>query len=140
MSLPKKSVSFVDPVWEAIQTEGKEILASEPALAGLVYGGILHHKSLDSALAHRISQKLSSGEMTESVINEVCSEAYLNDPELVQAARADIVAVLDRDPACHRSIQPLLFFKGFQAVQAYRVAHWLWMQGRWTWIHEGSFR
>ena len=44
--------------------------------------------------------------------------------------RADIVAVYERDPACHRFMQPLLFFKGFQAVQAYRVGHWLWENGR----------
>ncbi len=126
----KANITSVDPVWDAILTEGKEILRAEPVMAGLIYSGILHHKTLDSALAYRISQKLASGEMTESVLNEVCTEAYLAEPDLVQAARADIVAVLDRDPACHRSIQPLLFFKGFQAIQAYRVAHWLWGQGR----------
>jgi serine O-acetyltransferase len=40
------------------------------------------------------------------------------------------VAVFDRDPACHRFLQPLLYFKGFQAIQAYRVGHWMWTQGR----------
>ncbi len=40
------------------------------------------------------------------------------------------MAVYDRDPACHRFLQPLLYFKGFQAVQAYRIAHWLWNEGR----------
>ena len=43
---------------------------------------------------------------------------------------ADIVATYERDPACHRFIQPMLYFKGFQAVQSYRVAHWLWAEGR----------
>jgi len=57
-------------------------------------------------------------------------EAYASDASLGEAARADIGAVLDRDPACLRSIQPLLYFKGYLAVQAYRVAHWLWQQGR----------
>lgn len=130
MALLNANITAVDPVWDSIRMEGEEILRSESAMSGLIYGGVLHHKSLDSAIAYRISQKLASGEMTESVLNEVCAEAYRADPDLVQAARADIVATLDRDPACHRSIQPLLFFKGFQAVQAYRVAHWLWGQGR----------
>jgi serine O-acetyltransferase len=53
-----------------------------------------------------------------------------NDPSLGEAARADIVAVYDRDPACHRFLQPLLYFKGFQAIQAYRVGHWMWRRGR----------
>ena len=56
--------------------------------------------------------------------------AYETDPDLSQAARADLVAVNDRDPACSRYLQPILFFKGFQALQAYRVGHWLWKQGR----------
>lgn len=130
MDVAKVRLSTVDPVWERIKAEGQAIIGDEPAMAGVVYGTVLHHKSLESALAYRIAQKLASGDMTESVLNEVCVEAYNDMPELGQAARADIVAVLDRDPACHRSIQPLLYFKGFQAVQAYRVSHWLWMQGR----------
>jgi serine O-acetyltransferase len=77
-----------------------------------------------------MAQKLASGEMSEQLIREIADEAYRSDSTLGRAARADIVAVFDRDPACHRFIQPLLFFKGFQAVQAYRVGHWLWQQGR----------
>lgn len=130
MTQTQINLRAVDPVWAAIRAEGHDIIASEPAMAGVVYGAILHHKTLESALAYRIAQKLASGDMTESVLNEVCVEAYTETPELGQAARADIVAVLDRDPACHRSIQPLLYFKGFQAVQAYRVAHWLWLSNR----------
>ncbi len=130
MGKKKPQLSAVDPVWDAIKSEGQDIIAAEPAMAGVVYGAVLHHKTLESALSYRIAQKLASGDMTESVVNEVCVEAYAADPELGEAARADIVAILDRDPACHRSIQPLLYFKGFLAVQAYRVAHWLWLQGR----------
>ncbi len=46
------------------------------------------------------------------------------------AARADILAVYDRDPACHRYVEPLLYLKGFQALQTYRMAHRLYMSGR----------
>ena len=130
MAQEKAKISAIDPVWASIKAEGQEIIAIEPAMAGVVYGTVLHHRSLESALSYRIAQKLASGDMTESVLNEVCVDAYQDTPELGQAARADIVAVLDRDPACHRSIQPLLYFKGFQAVQAYRVAHWLWTHNR----------
>ena len=130
MGQKKPQLSALDPVWASIKAEGQEIINAEPAMAGVVYGTVLHHKSLESALSYRIAQKLASGDMTESVLNEVCVEAYRDAPEIGAAARADIVAVLDRDPACHRSIQPLLYFKGFQAVQAYRVAHWLWLHGR----------
>lgn len=39
-------------------------------------------------------------------------------------------AVLDRDPACDKYTQCMLYFKGFQAVQSQRIAHWLWNQQR----------
>jgi serine O-acetyltransferase len=73
---------------------------------------------------------MASGEMSEQILREIADEAYATDPDLGQAARADLVAVYDRDPACHRFLQPILYFKGYQAVQAYRVGHWLWQAGR----------
>ena len=73
---------------------------------------------------------MSSDEMPTQILRELIDEAYADDPALGDAARADLTAVFERDPACHRLIQPILFFKGFQAVQAYRVAHWLWVNGR----------
>ncbi|MEX0969466.1 MAG: serine O-acetyltransferase [Paracoccaceae bacterium] len=130
MNKTNPKIARVDPVWNQIQDEAQAVVADEPALGGMIFAGIIHHKSLEAALAHRVAQKLASGEMTEAVLREVCLEAYESDTWLGQAARADIVAIYDRDPACHRFIQPLLYFKGFQAVQAHRVANWLWRQGR----------
>ncbi|GAA5079327.1 serine O-acetyltransferase [Roseibacterium beibuensis] len=120
----------LDPVWRRITDEAEAAIASEPLLGGLVHACILHHASLEDALAYRLAQKLASGDMSEQLLREIADDAYAADPSLGQAARADITAVYERDPACHRYIQPLLFFKGFQAVQAYRVANWLWRQGR----------
>jgi serine O-acetyltransferase len=73
--------------------------------------------------------KLASGEMSEQILREIADRAFEADPELGAAARSDLMAVFERDPACHRFLQPLLFFKGYQAVQAYRVGHWLWKSG-----------
>lgn len=123
-------VAKVDPVWSHVCEEARAAVRDEPLLGGLIHSGILHHATLERALAYRFSLKLASGEMSEQILREIADEAYLSDPELGQSARADIVAVYDRDPACHRFMQPMLFFKGFQAVQAYRIGHWLWTQGR----------
>ena len=120
----------VDPVWSHIREEAKAAVRDEPLLGGFIHSGILHHASLERALAYRFSLKLSSGEMSEQILREIADEAYDSDPGLGQAARADIVAVYDRDPACHRFMQPLMFFKGFQAIQAYRIGQWLWAGGR----------
>ncbi|MFN3209683.1 MAG: serine O-acetyltransferase [Roseovarius sp.] len=120
----------LDPVWARINTEATAAIKDEPLLGGLIHSSILHHKTIESALAYRTSMKLASNEMAEQLLREICDMAYADDPELGQAARADIVAVYDRDPACDRFILPMLFFKGFQAVQAYRVANWLWRTDR----------
>lgn len=130
MAETKARLTSVDPVWSRVRDEAFEMVAAEPLLGGLVHSSLLHHPTLERALAYRFSLKLASGEMSEQILREIADEAYAADAELGQAARADIMAVYDRDPACHRFIQPLLFFKGFQAVQAYRIGHWLWAQGR----------
>lgn len=130
MAYSKPNLAEVDPVWDRISQESRSAIAEEPLLGGLIHGTVLHHSKLEAALAYRFSQKLASAEMSEQILREIADEAYAEDAELGAAARADIVAVYERDPACHRFIQPLLFFKGFQAIQAYRVGNWLWRQGR----------
>ena len=123
-------LAAVDPVWRRIREEAFEMVRAEPLLGGLAHSSLLHHPSMERALAYRFSLKLASGEMSEQILREIADEAYASDPALGQAARADVVAVFERDPACLRLIQPMLYFKGYQAVQAYRVGHWLWQQGR----------
>jgi len=130
MSEIRQSVAPLDPVWSRIRAEAEDAIRAEPLLGGLIHSGLLHHPSLERALAYRFSLKLASGEMSEQILREIADDAHRSDPSLGAAARADIMAVYDRDPACHRLLQPILFFKGFQAVQAYRVGHWLWTNGR----------
>ncbi len=130
MARTQTHLASLDPVWTRITDEAEAAVRDEPLLGGLVHSSILHHPTLERALSYRIALKLSSGEMGEQLLSEIAEQAYAEDVSLGQAARADIVAVYDRDPACQRFLQPLLFFKGFQAVQAYRVAHWLWTEGR----------
>jgi serine O-acetyltransferase len=130
MAETKAKLSTLDPVWKRVCEEAIEAIRVEPLLGGLIHSSLLHHPTMERALAYRFSMKLASGEMSEQILREIADEAYAEDPDLGQAARADLMAVFDRDPACHRFLQPILFFKGYQAVQAYRVGHWLWQQGR----------
>lgn len=124
------NLTKLDPVWHRICHEAEDAIIAEPLMGGLVHAGILHHKTFEGALAYRISMKLSSPEMSEQILREIADQAYVEAPELAAAARADLVATYDRDPACHRFMKPLLFFKGFQAVQAYRLGHWLYENDR----------
>ena len=130
MAETRAKIAALDPVWARIVSEAEQAVKDEPLLGGMVHYSILHHPSMERALSYRVSLKLANGEMSEQILREICDEAHGADPELALAARADIMAIYERDPACHRFLQPLLFFKGFQAVQAYRVANWLWRQGR----------
>ncbi|EPX80190.1 serine O-acetyltransferase [Litoreibacter arenae] len=130
MAYSNPMLAEIDPVWAQITDEARAAVVDEPLLGGLIHGSVLHHDKLETALAFRFSQKLASAEMSEQILREIADSAYASDLGLGEAARADIVAVFDRDPACERFIQPVLFFKGFQAIQAYRIGHWLWTQGR----------
>jgi serine O-acetyltransferase len=130
MADARHKVATVDPVWSRVCEEAEAAVRAEPLLGSLVHSGLLHHPSLERALAFRFSLKLASGEMSEQILREIADEAFASDPELGKAARADLMAVYERDPACHRFIQPILFFKGYQAVQAYRIGNWLWRMGR----------
>ncbi len=130
MAITNPSVAKVDPVWDRIRNEARDAIAAEPLMGGLIHQGILHHQTFECALAYRLSMKLASDEMSEQILREIADTAYAEHPDVAAAARADLVAVFERDPACHRMMQPLLYFKGFQAVQAYRLGHWLWMVGR----------
>lgn len=130
MAQTKQSFAHLDPVWDQIRKEAQECAQREPFLSSLIQSSVLHHASLKDALSFRMAMKLASPEMPEQILRGLVDEAYETEPALGQAARSDLVAVFDRDPACHQMLQPLLFFKGFQAMQAYRVGHWLWSQGR----------
>ncbi len=130
MAQLKPNLTEVDPVWDRLCHEAEDAIQTEPLMGSLLHQGILHHSRLEQALAYRVSMKLASAEMSEQLLREIADEAYASDPAIAAAARADLVATYERDPACHRFLQPLLYFKGFQAVQAYRVGHWLWQTGR----------
>lgn len=130
MASPKVQIAELDPVWSRIRLEAEAAIAQEPLLGGMVHSSVLHHPSFERALAYRIAMKLTSPEMSGQILREIVDEALEEEPGISQAARADIVAIADRDPACHTFLQPLLYFKGFQAVQSYRVAHHLWSVGR----------
>ncbi len=119
-----------EALWGRIQCEARVAVRDEPLLGALIHAGLLHHATFEAALAYRFSLKLSSREMSEQILREIADDAFARSPELAEAAKGDLLAVYDRDPATHRLMQPILFFKGYQALQAYRIGHWLWKQGR----------
>jgi serine O-acetyltransferase len=123
-------VALHDPVWSELRQEALALAEAEPILASFVHATILNHSRFESALSFHLAQKLGSMEVPAMLLRQVFDEAYANDDEIGAAVRADLLAVRERDPACKGLLQPLLYFKGFHALQAYRVAHWLWQHDR----------
>lgn len=119
-----------DPVWQRLKQEAEAVRQSEPSLAGLVLATVLHQKSLEDAVAHRVAERLDHPDLTASLIRQAFSEFVEANPTFRDILRADIGAVLDRDAACDRVIEPVLYFKGFHAIATHRLAHWLWHTGR----------
>ncbi|PZF76868.1 serine O-acetyltransferase [Aestuariivirga litoralis] len=125
-----QSVEKIDPVWSRIREEAEEIARKEPALGGFIFSLILNHDSFEEALSHRLAQRLGNADIGADLIVHAFRDAIEAEPEIGHAARADIIATFDRDPACDRYIDPLLYFKGYQAIQTQRMAHALWHAGR----------
>lgn len=122
-------MSYSDPVWETVRREAGDAAAKEPILASFLHATILNHKSLESALSFHLANKLDSPTASALLVREVI-EAAFSQNELGAAMRADLQAIKERDSACDNYCTPFLYFKGFHALQAYRVAHWLWQQQR----------
>jgi serine O-acetyltransferase len=123
-------IEKVDPVWARIRREAEEVVRREPELATFIYLTLLHHDTLEAAIVHRLSERLAHADVSGDVIRQAYAEALQDDPMIGESFRADIAAVMDRDPATHRLLEPVLYYKGFHVLQTHRLAHWLWNKGR----------
>lgn len=117
-------------VWKHIQQEVKKLSASEPALSSFFHASVLNHDGLADAVSYLLASKLETQAIPSMLIREVCDQAFASNPHIIQAVAEDINAWYERDPACDSLAMPLLYFKGFMALQAHRIAHWLWQHGR----------
>ncbi|MGH6726920.1 MAG: serine O-acetyltransferase, partial [Pseudolabrys sp.] len=125
-----RGLDKVDPGWARIRGEAEDIARREPELATFIYENILHHDTLEHAIIHRVSERLGNADISGDLIRQAYGDALDAEPVLGEIFRADIVAVFDRDPATLRFIEPVLYYKGFHAIQTHRLAHWLHNKGR----------
>ena len=126
----RQPVQALDPVWARVRQEAERIIEAEPTLASFVLSTILNQPGLDAAIAHRVAARLGHPVVPAELIAQTFDEALAADPAISEGFRADVAAVVDRDPACARVVEPVLYFKGFHALQTHRLAHWLWARGR----------
>ena len=122
----------VDPIWQAMRQDAEHWLVEETALASWLQTAVLEQNSFQTALAFLLSAKLGSSEINPLSLYQILYEPISHDLDIIGSARADLSATYERDPACNSYLEPFIFYKGYQAVQAYRIAHWMWHQGRKT--------
>lgn len=119
-----------DALWRHMREEASAALALEPSMAPLLVGAVLNREGFAEAIVRRVSTRLGAPAVPAQMIVDAFHAALEAEPEIVDAFRADLTAVVERDPACGRLIEPFLYFKGFHAVAGHRLAHWLWRQNR----------
>ncbi len=123
-------LTSVDPIWDTMRQEARAAAESDPLLAAFLYSTILNHNSLEESVIHRICERLDHPDMQAVLLRQTFTEMLMDWPEWGAVLRVDIQAVYDRDPACLRFLEPVLYFKGFHAIQTHRLAHWLLAHGR----------
>jgi serine O-acetyltransferase len=117
-------------VWQCIVKEAREQSEQEPMLASFYHATIINHDSLSASLSYILANKLKTASMPAMAVREVVEQAFAEDADIIDAAACDICATVTRDPAVEMYSMPLLYLKGYHALQGYRVANWLWKQGR----------
>ncbi len=119
-----------DDIWNTLFEEATQEAAQEPILASYLHAIVLNHKTLEDALAFLLAGKLSGPSLQPMLMREVIDEVFRENLNIGKEFRADLLAIQERDPAAYNLIEPFLHFKGFHALQSYRVAHSLWKSNR----------
>jgi serine O-acetyltransferase len=119
-----------DGLWEQIQAEARGEAEREPMLVSFLHATVLRHKTLEAGLSVILANKLHTPEVPAIYFRDLIQETFAADPSIRASIRADLLAARTRDPAARGYAHPFLYYKGFHALQAYRVAHWLWNGGR----------
>lgn len=124
------TVKVVDPIWDSMREEARAAAERDPLLAAFLYSTIINHRSLEDCVIYRICERLDHPDMQAVLLRQTFEEMLADWPEWGSILRVDIQAFYDRDPACLRFVEPVLYFKGFHALQTHRLAHWLYNRGR----------
>ena len=117
-------------IWQRLCAEAERIAQNEPMMNDFINDAILQHHSFEQALVARLAVRLAGEGVGTEKLLAAFEKAITGDSEIAPSAEADLLAVLERDPACYRLIEPFLYFKGWHALQAHRIAHFYWKAGQ----------
>src|SRR4051794_38208746 len=124
------AIASAEGLWQRVRREAEAVVASDPVLGSSLSIAVLDHPGLGSALAFQVGQRLGTGSADRAQFSRIVDQAFRSSPDLIDAASRDLQGIAQHDPAMKRLLPPLLNFKGYIALQAWRVANWLWRQGR----------
>jgi serine O-acetyltransferase len=122
--------SPVDQLWLSIQREAEAAVARDPVFGAGLPVAVLNQPDFGHALAHQIGERLGKSSADRARFAQLARDAFAGSPDLVEAASRDLQSIAVRDPAPTTLLPPLLNFKGYVALQAWRVSNWLWREGR----------
>ena len=130
MPQSKEKMHPVDPIWECIRREASVKIEQEPLLASFFHDSVQVHDSLEECLSLQLARKLGSAMLAEKFLYDVMIDSMRSVGGIGVLIRSDLQAFRERDPACNQYSMPLLYFKGFHALEAFRIGHSLWIEGR----------
>lgn len=125
-------LSNIDPdqIWADIRAAAINMAKNEAHLSRMLEDVVISREGLAESLAARLARRLSREDMQRCELEPLmCGLLKENGDVMLKVAR-DMTAIVDRDPACQSALEPLLFYKGFLAISAYRVSHILWHADR----------
>lgn len=115
-----------DDIWFVLRAEVEDLLCAEPLLEKFYRNSVLEHDNFASALSSVLAFRLQCGILAKATLVTTIYNALQSDPAIVNAAKFDLLAFCQRDPACNRYSLPFLYYKGYQGLQIHRVGRWLW--------------
>lgn len=122
--------------WADVVKEANDRAAADPFVQVILHQYILDHDSFGKAIIHSLSLQfdgLIKAKNWEKLFHSVVNESTLYNEgmgTIEEMGLKDLAAISDRDPASDGLVNPFLYFKGFKAIQAHRIAHALWLSGR----------
>lgn len=120
----------LDSIWSQIHAAATEMAEQEPDLRRMLEDIVISRHHLAESLAVRLARRLSREDMQRAQLEPLLSGILVDNDMVMRNVARDMTAIVDRDPACKSALEPLLFYKGFLAISAYRIAHCLWLDNR----------
>jgi len=125
--MAEAAIMTSDRLWQQVRGEAQRVADADPIFGRALAGTILAHDDFAAALSDLIGRRLGSSEAERARVSAFSLAAFRGSPDLIELASRDLQAIAIHDPAIADLLPPLLHFKGYVALQAWRVSNWLWL-------------